>query len=111
MYYQQEDNLSGKAIYQLKMRSISTDRLVFETENISTIRYFLLPIFRVGEMQSIYFLERASQDTWRYYSIARTGANVSKLAAGHAASYINRAVALYRHLAEIPTDQEPPASP
>jgi hypothetical protein len=111
MYYQQEDNLTGKAIYRLQVRSISTDRLVFDTENISTIRYFLLPIFRAGEMQSIYFLERASPDTWRYYSIARTGANASKLATGHASSHINRAIAIYRYLAAIPTDQEPPAAP
>jgi hypothetical protein len=111
LYFQQEDNLSGKAIYRMHIQSISTDRLVFDTENISTMRYFLLPIFRAGEMQSIYFFERESQDVWRFYSIARTGANASKLTGGHAASYINRAVAFYRYLAAIPTDQEPPASP
>jgi hypothetical protein len=111
LYYQLEDNLSGKAIYRLHIQSISADRLVFDTENISTMRYFLLPIFRAGEVQSIYFFERESQDSWRYYSIARMGANVSKLAAGHAASAINRAVAFYRYLAAIPTEQEPPASP
>ena len=111
LYYQQEDNLSGKAIYRMHIQSISPDRLVFDTENISTMRYFLLPVFHAGEMQSIYFLERESQDVWRFYSIARTGPNASKLAAGHTASSINRAVAFYRYLAAIPTDQEPPASP
>ena len=111
LYYQQEDNLSGKAIYRMHIQSISPDRLVFDTENVSTMRYLLLPIFRAGEMQSIYFFERVSQDVWRYYSIARTGANATKLAERHAASSINRAVAFYRYLATIPTDQEPPASP
>jgi hypothetical protein len=111
LYYQQEDNLSGKAIYRMHIQSISTDRLVFDTENVSTMRYFLLPIFRPGEMQSIYYFERESQDVWRYYSITRTGANASKLAGGHAASSINRAVAFYRYLAAIPTNQEPPAAP
>jgi hypothetical protein len=61
-------------------------------------------------MQSIYFLDRESDGVWRYYSIARTGRNASRLAAGHAASSINRAVAFYRALAGIPTDQEPPAA-
>jgi hypothetical protein len=111
LYYQQEDNLSGKAIYRMHIQTVSTDRLVFDTENVSTMRHFLLPIFRAGEMQSTYFFERASPDVWRYYSITRTGANASKLAGGHAASSINRAVAFYRYLAGIPTDQEPPASP
>jgi hypothetical protein len=111
LYFQQEDNLSGKAIYRMHIQNISPDRLVFDIENVSTIRYLLLPVFHPGEMQSIYFFERESQDVWRYYSITRTGANSSKLAGGHAASSINRAVAFYRYLAAIPTDQEPPASP
>ena len=111
LYYQLEDNLSGKAVFRMHIQSISADRLVFDTENISTMRYFLLPIFRAGEMQSIYFFERDSQDVWRYYSIARTGANASKLSGGRTASSINRAVAFYRYMAAIPTDREPPASP
>ena len=96
LYFQQEDNLSGKAIYRMRIQSVSPDRLVFDTENISTVRYLLWPLFRPGEMQSIYFLERESQDVWRYYSITRTGRNASTLTAGHDASSINRAVAFYR---------------
>jgi hypothetical protein len=111
LYFQQEDNLSGKANYRMCIQSASPDRLVFDTENISTVRYFLWPLFRPGEIQSIYFLERESQDVWRYYSITRTGRNASTLTAGHDASSINRAVAFYRYLAGIPTDMEPPAAP
>ena len=112
LYYQQEDNLSGKAIYRMRIRSAPPDRLVFDTENISAVRYLRMPIFRPGGMQSITFLDRESQDVWRYYSIMRTGKNASLLtAAGYEASSINRAVAFYRYLAGIPTDKEPPASP
>ena len=111
LYFQQEDNLSGKAIYRMRIRSASPDRLVFDTENTGTMRYLLLPMFRPGGMQSITFLDRESQDVWRYYSITRTGRNASLLTAGYEASSINRAVAFYRYLAGIPTDKEPPASP
>jgi hypothetical protein len=111
LYFHQEDNLSGKANYRMRIRSASPDRLVFDTENISTMRYWLMPLFRAGEMQSIYFLDRESQGIWRYYSIARTGKNANMLTAGHDASFINRAVAFYRYLTGIPTDKEPPASP
>ena len=110
LYFQQEDSLSGKAIYRLRIRSVSPDRLVFDTENTGTVRYLRIPLFRPGEMQSITFLERESQDVWRYYNISRTGRNVSRLTAGHDASSVNRAVAFYRHLAGIPTDKEPPAA-
>jgi hypothetical protein len=111
LYFQQEDNLSGKAIFRMRIRSASPDRLVFDTENTGIMRYLLLPMFRPGGMQSITFLDRESQDIWRYYSITRTSRNASLLTAGYEASSINRAVAFYRYLAGIPTDKEPPASP
>lgn len=110
LYFLQEDSLFGKAISRLRIRSVSPDRLVFETENTGTVRYLRMPLFRPGEMQSITFLERESQDVWRYYNISRTGRNASRLTAGRDASSVNRAVAFYRHLAGIPTDMEPPAA-
>ncbi|MGA2771023.1 MAG: DUF6675 family protein [Bryobacteraceae bacterium] len=112
LYLEQADNLSGAAIYRMHMAEVSADRLVFDVENVSVMRYFFLTLFPPGEMQSIYFLDRESDGVWRYYSIARTGRNASRLAAGpgHASSSINRAVAFYRSLAGVPTDQEPPAA-
>jgi hypothetical protein len=74
------------------------------------MRYSPVMLFRPGEVQSIYFLDRESADIWRYYSIARTGRNATRLVSGHESSSINRAVAFYRSLAGIPTDQEPPAA-
>jgi hypothetical protein len=109
LYFQQADNLSGKAIYRMRILSASPDRLVFDTENITTMRYWLIPLFHPSEIQAIYFLERQSQDVWRYYSIARTGKNANTLTSGHEASSVNRAVAFYRYFAGIPTDMEPPA--
>jgi hypothetical protein len=111
LYFQQEDNLSGKAIYRMRIRSASPDRLVFDTENTGDVRYLRMPIFRPGGVQSITFLDRESQDIWRYYSIMRTSRNASRLTAGSEASSINRAAAFFRYLAGIPTDKEPPASP
>ena len=111
LYFQQEDNLAGKATYRMRIRSASPDRLVFDTENLGVTRYLRMPVFPPGGMQTITFLDRESQDVWRYYSIMRTSRNASLLTLGNEASSINRAVAFYRHLAGIPTDREPPASP
>jgi len=110
LYFQQSDNTSGKATYQLRIVGVSADRLIFETENITAMRYLLVPIFPPHEFQAIYFLERESPEVWRYYSIARTGKDANGLANGHDASTINRAMAFFRYLAGIPTDQEPPAA-
>jgi hypothetical protein len=110
LYFEQEDNLTGKATYRLRVLSISAERMVFETENVTTMRYLFVPVFHPGEIQAVYFLDREpeTEDVWRFYNISRTGPGASSLAIGHDASSINRAVALYRHLARIPTDQEPP---
>jgi Family of unknown function (DUF6675) len=110
LYFEQVDNLSGKAIYRMRMAEVSVDRIVFEVENVSVVRYFFVTLFRPAEMQTVYFLDRESDNAWRYYSMVRTGRNASRLTAGHASSSINRAVAFYRYLVGIPTDQEPPAA-
>jgi hypothetical protein len=110
LYFEQVDNISGAAIYRMHIAEAAADRLVFDVENVSTIRYSLVTLFHPAEMQSVYFLDRESDNVWRYYSIARTGLTASRLAAGHESSSINRAVAFYRFLAGIPADQEPPAA-
>jgi hypothetical protein len=88
----------------------SADRLVFDVENASIIRYLFVTLFHPGEVQSIYFLDRESAKVWRYYSIVRTGKNANGLIAGNESSAVNRAVAFYRYLVGIPSDQEPPAA-
>jgi len=108
LYFEQVDNLSGKAIYRMHIVEASASRLVFDVENVSTMRYFLIPIFHPGELQSMYFLDRESDNVWRYYSIVRTGRNANGLISGNESSSVNRAVAFYRHLVGIPTAQEPP---
>jgi len=110
LYFEQADSLSGPAIYRMHIAEASKDRLVFDVENVGSIGNFFVTLFHPGEMQSIYFLDRESENVWRYYSILRTGRNASRLATGHESSSINRAVAFYRSLAGIPTDQEPPAA-
>ncbi len=94
----------------MRITEVGQDRIVFDVENVTTMRLFFLTLFSPGEMQSIYFLDREPDGMWRFYSMVRTGKDASKLTIGHEASSINRAVAFYRHLAGIPTDREPPAA-
>lgn len=111
LYFQQEENLFGNVIYRLKMRSASPDRLVFETENTSTVKGMFGNMFQPGEIQGLYFLEPESGGVWRYYGLLRTSRNANRMTMGHEASYLNRAAAIYRHLVGIPTDRDPPVSP
>jgi hypothetical protein len=110
-YFEQTDNLAGKAIYRLRVTEVSADRVAYTVENVSVIRYLLIPLFSPGELQSAYFLDREPENIWRYYSLVRAGAKANRLIPGNESSSINRAVAFYRRLARIPADQEPPAAP
>ena len=83
---------------------------MIEIENVPALRYHFVTVVGRGEMQSAYFLDRESYDVWRYYSILRIGKHASWLATENESSSINRAVAVYRYIVGIPTDQEPPAA-
>lgn len=111
LYFEQTDNLSGRATYQMNVVEISATRVVVEVENVTTIHYLVVPLLRPGDLQSIYFLDRESDDVWRYYSIVRTGTAASRMIGRNDSSAVNRAVAFYRHLAGIADNREPPAAP
>ena len=110
LYFEQTNNLTGKGIYRMDVREASPDRLVVSVENVGAVRYLFLTVFHPREMQTVYFLDRESDEVWRFYSIVRTGINASGLVAVNESSTINRAVAFYRSLAGIPTAMEPPAA-
>lgn len=110
VYFEQTDNLAGKAVYRMHIAEASADRIVVSVENASTIRYLLITLFNPGELQSIYYLDRESEGIWRYYSIVRTGKTANGLIPQNDSSSINRAIAFYRYFVGIPTGQEPPAA-
>lgn len=109
-YFQQIDNLSGKAVYRMTIIDASARRIVLAVENVSTMRYHFIPILHPGELQSVYFLDYESNNIWRFYSIMRTGRDANGLIAGNQSSSINRAVAFYRYIVGIPDTQEPPGA-
>jgi hypothetical protein len=110
LYFEQVDNLSGKAVYRMHIAEASAGRIVYDVENVSAMSYLFFTVFHPGEMQSIYFLDRESENVWRFYSIVRVGRNASRTIMGNESSAVNRAVAFYRYLVGIPTGQEPPAA-
>src|SRR5258706_8265610 len=87
--------------------AIRPDHLVITAENISPVSVFIFTIFDVGDLKSTYVFQKLSPTIWGYYSLsgAREGA---ALLGSHDGSYLNRALAIYRHLAGIPGNQEPP---
>ncbi len=112
LFFRQIENTpAGDVVYRIRIVERTPERLVIAVENTGSISWLLLPLFDPGGHQFLYYLEREEGDRWRYYSLARARVKWSFAFLGAVQSYINRAVAVYRHLTGIPTDREPPPAP
>ena len=110
LYFAQQDNRSSsEVIYRMRVRESSEDRLVVSVENATPVRRFLLTLFDPGDLQAIYILRRFSPQVWGCYVLS--GVREGLLTGGNTGSQVNRAAAIYRHIAGIPGDQDPPAWP
>lgn len=103
-----ETGRAGRTVYRLSVYERSVDRIVVATENATPMRLAVLTAFEPGALQSVTFIERRGSDLWGYYQMIRATEGASTLALGKDSSYLNRLAALYRYIAGIPTDQEPP---
>jgi hypothetical protein len=110
-YYSVTDSRSGRAVtYRLRLWTSQPTGFVVESANVDAIRQWGITLYDPGGLHTLYFLKKQSPNVWTYYSITRLLPK-SFLADGHDKSFINRAVALYRHVVGLPTDAEPPSAP
>ena len=110
LYFAQSDNRSSaKAVYRDRVLQADRERLMVARENITPVKMMLITLFEPGDLQIFYVVERRAPGVWGFYGLTRTRMASSLLPLGDEGSYVNRAVAFYRHMAGIPTDQEPPA--
>ena len=110
-YYRITDTRSGRDVtYRIRLRVSQPGRMVVETTNVEPIKKWGITVYAADGLHTVYFLNERSPGVWAYYSITRVLPG-SFLAEGHEKSYINRAVALYRHYVSLPTNAEPPSAP
>ena len=110
-FFQDEETPAGALVYRLEVRERTADRLVVSLANAERVRMLLVPLFDPGEYQFVYFFERESGEVWRYFALARAGGAWNPIVRLGSDSYINRAAALFRYLAGLALNQEPPAAP
>ena len=110
LYFEQQDNRSSDLVtYRMRVLEHSDDHAELVVENVTSVWMFVIPLFDPGDLQSLFIVRRLSPGVWGFASLS--GAREGALNPSSTASYINRAVAIYRHIVGIPTDQDPPASP
>jgi hypothetical protein len=111
LYFAQTDNRSsGKVVYRMRLSQLGPDRFVISVDNVTGVWLFILPLFSPGDLHSVYVLRQLSPGLWGYYGLSGIREGATGLFGSDRASLINRAAAVYRHIAGIPTDQKPPAA-
>ncbi len=112
-YFLAADNRSRRdAVSTLRVTGDPNSALVVETANVTPLRWFLLTFAAPGDVQTWYFFTHEAGDSWRFYSFTRVlyaGGLFQRIIPD--ASYVNRAVAMYRYFSNVPTDRDPPAAP
>jgi hypothetical protein len=112
LFFAQRDNRSsGEVVYRMQVWQASADRIIVAMDNVTPVRLLLFTLFPAGSLQTVYILERQSGDVWNYYSLTRTTKSSSVFTGGFGASYVNRAVAIYRHIARLPEEAISPTAP
>lgn len=107
VYFAQRDSsFSDTVVYGMRASNDRPDRIAVQMDNVSTIWLYGMPLFAPGELRSVHFLDRLGPQRWGYYALTSAGAR----AAGHEESFVNRAVAFYRHVIGVPTDRDPPVT-
>ena len=111
MRYRVTDTRSGRPVtYTLRVSSLEPRQFTIETSNVDAVKEWGITFYDPGGLRTVYYLVERAPGRWAYASMTRI-VPASVLARGHDKSYVNRAVALYRHYMHIPTDQAPPAAP
>jgi hypothetical protein len=105
--YQDPAGPVGGAVYRTRVREAGPDRLVADSENATTARAGGLIPLRPGTIRLVHYFDRLPDGSgWAYYGLVGLATSPDT-----ARTYVNRAAALFRHLAGLPPEREPPVWP
>lgn len=106
-YYAEDTDVSGRAIYRMRVLARTENRLVMATENVTPISLAVFTLFPPNALQIVTFLDRDG-DGWAFYAMTRAASDSNSMVASYQSAYLNRLEAMRRVLAGLPTDRDPP---
>lgn len=109
--WQKENSLASGMVFRGRFTELSRRRIVFQQVNLTASSILMIELLAPKEFETTYFIDRESDGVWRYYSLTRVGTEDTPLSEAPLASLINRNVAIFRYVAGVATDREPPAAP
>ena len=93
LYYAQNDMRStGLNVDSLTAKAAGPGRLVFETVNLTPIKFAFVTLFEPRELRAVHFIDRLKDGAWGYYGISAVR---SVTLGGYENSFVNRGAAFY----------------
>jgi hypothetical protein len=101
-YFRERDNRSSRPIdYRMRVLQSLPGRVVAETSNVDPIKSFGVTLFPPGSLRTMYFAQRQPSGRWSLYLLSGASDDASRLVAVGKDSYVNRAMAAFRHVSGI----------
>lgn len=111
LYYWMDDDETGQVVYRMRTLERSRDRVVIASENLTPVHFLFFTLFRPGELRAVEILQRQGPEFWQVYLLSRVDRHWAFLGRQLEVSSLNRLLALYRRLADIPNEEELNALP
>ncbi len=109
-YYmlQSDGNPLGPIVQGLTIFKATPNRLIANMRNVSTLSFLGVSLVSKDQLQTFFDLERQPDGTWSYYSLAKLATHLPAFLEPSPATLENRAVAIFRFVADYRADTEPP---
>jgi len=83
--------------------------LIVDIRNQRAVNPPVHPKISAGGYRYLFMFERHAPGVWRYYGLTGLRGKGAAAVTWFRNSYVNRAVAVFRYIAGVPMEREPPA--
>jgi hypothetical protein len=102
VFFVEEDNRSSEpVVYRMRALLATPERIIVETANVTSISAMMLTLFPPESLIAAYMFTRLENGEWGLYVISASSMKASGMVSLATASYVNRAQALFGHLAGV----------
>lgn len=106
----EEQGPIGDVIFRIRIVERTQDRLIVDIRNERSVRPPQHPKISAGGYRHVYILDRERPGVWRYYGVTGLRGAGGAAVTWIRGSYLNRATALFRYIAGVPMERDPPAA-
>jgi len=106
-FHQEENTPAGSVDYVLTVEEADADHLSLDLRNTRPIRFLGLTMFAPGEYRFHHAFWHGAADQWTYRGEFEARGTTDIPFADRGPSYANRAQAVFRYLAGLPSETEP----